>query len=104
MIIVGGLGSIMGSFMGAAFILLLPIFLDQALPVLAGLLKWLPFGGAGSGWYKFVDHIQSVETVSHFTFIITGALICYLLIVEPHGFARLWAITKEKLRQWPFPY
>ena len=104
MIIIGGLGSIMGAFFGAAFILLLPIFLDQFLPVLAGLLKWLPFGGQGSGWYKIVDHIQSVETVTHLNFIITGSLICYLLIVEPHGFARLWAITKEKLRLWPFPY
>ena len=101
MIIVGGLGSILGCFLGAAFILLLPIFLDQSLPLLAGLLKWLPFG---VGWNKIVDHIQSVETVSHMTFIITGSLICYLLIVEPHGFARLWAITKEKLRLWPFPY
>ena len=101
MIIVGGLGSILGCFLGAAFILLLPIFLDQSLPILAGFLKWLPFG---AGWNKIVDHIQSVETVSHMTFIITGSLICYLLIVEPHGFARLWAITKEKLRLWPFPY
>ena len=101
MIIVGGLGSILGCFLGAAFILLLPIFLDQSLPLLAGLLKWLPFG---VGWNKIIDHIQSVETVSHMTFIITGSLICYLLIVEPHGFARLWAITKEKLRLWPFPY
>jgi len=101
MIILGGLGSILGCFLGAAFILLLPIFLDQSLPVVAGLLKWLPFG---AGWNKIVDHIQSVETVSHMTFIITGSLICYLLIVEPHGFARLWAITKEKLRLWPFPY
>jgi branched-chain amino acid transport system permease protein len=47
---------------------------------------------------------MSVETASHLVFIVTGALICLLLIVEPHGFARLWAITKEKLRLWPFPY
>jgi ABC-type branched-subunit amino acid transport system permease subunit len=36
MIIIGGVGSIMGSFLGAAFILLLPIFLDIALPFCAG--------------------------------------------------------------------
>ncbi len=84
MVIIGGLGSILGSFLGAAFILILPIFLDQA-PHALGLS-------------------MSVETVSHLVFIITGALICILLIVEPHGFARLWAITKEKLRLWPFPY
>ena len=84
MVIIGGLGSILGSFLGAAFILILPIMLDQV-PHSLG----LP---------------MSVETVSHLTFIITGALICYLLIVEPHGFARLWSIAKEKLRLWPFPY
>jgi len=31
-------------------------------------------------------------------------LIIFFLIVEPHGFARLWQIAKEKLRTWPFPY
>jgi branched-chain amino acid transport system permease protein len=84
MVIIGGLGSIRGSFLGAAFILILPILLDQLPPALG-----IPI---------------SVETVSHLVFIITGALICFLLIVEPHGFARLWSIAKEKLRLWPFPY
>ena len=84
MVIIGGLGSILGSFLGAIFILILPIMLDQ-LPHALG----IPI---------------SVETVSHLVFIIIGALICFLLIVEPHGFARLWTITKEKLRLWPFPY
>jgi branched-chain amino acid transport system permease protein len=84
MVIIGGLGSILGSFLGAAFILILPIFLDQVPHALG-----IPI---------------TVETVSHLVFIVTGALICLLLIVEPHGFARLWAITKEKLRLWPFPY
>src|SRR5690606_17594196 len=77
MVIIGGLGSILGCFLGAAFILILPIFLDQV-PHAMG----VPL---------------SVETVSHLVYIITGALICFLLIVEPHGFARLWAIGKEKL-------
>ncbi len=84
MVIIGGLGSILGSFLGAAFILILPILLDQVPHALG-----IPI---------------SVETVSLLVFIITGMLICYLLIVEPHGFARLWSITKEKLRLWPYPY
>jgi branched-chain amino acid transport system permease protein len=84
MVIIGGLGSILGSFLGAAFILILPILLDQVPHALG-----MPV---------------SVETVSLSVFIVTGALICYLLIVEPHGFARLWSIGKEKLRLWPFPY
>jgi branched-chain amino acid transport system permease protein len=84
MVIIGGLGSILGSFLGAAFILILPIMLDQVPHALG-----IPIG---------------VETVSNLVFIVTGALICYLLIMEPHGFARLWSIAKEKLRLWPYPY
>jgi branched-chain amino acid transport system permease protein len=84
MVIIGGLGSILGSFLGAAFILILPIMLDQVPHALG-----IPV---------------TVETVSLLVFIVTGALICYLLIVEPRGFARLWSIGKEKLRLWPFPY
>ena len=84
MIIIGGLGSILGSFLGAAFIVLLPIFLNNA-PGLVGMR--LP-----------VDLITNLE------FMIFGALIIFFLIVEPHGLARLWQIAKEKLRRWPFPY
>ena len=84
MVIIGGLGSILGSFLGAAFILVLPILLDQV-PHALGIAV-------------------SVETVSLLVFIVTGALICFLLIVEPQGFAKLWSIGKEKLRLWPYPY
>jgi branched-chain amino acid transport system permease protein len=88
MIIIGGVGSILGSFLGAAFILLLPIFLDIALPSVAGALG-LPFSNA---------------TVSHIQILVFGTLIMFFLIVEPHGLARLWQIGKEKLRLWPFPH
>ena len=84
MIIIGGLGSILGSFLGAAFIVLLPIFLDNA-PRLAGLE--VPV--------NLVTNLQSM---------IFGALIIFFLIVEPNGLARLWAVGKEKLRLWPFPH
>ena len=73
MVIIGGLGSIMGSFFGAAFIVLLPILLDQLLPAL-GALVGLTFDTA---------------IVSHVVFMIFGALIVFFLIVEPHGLARL---------------
>jgi branched-chain amino acid transport system permease protein len=88
MVIIGGLGSIMGSFFGAAFIFILPILLNQVLPPL----------GAKVGW------TINTATVSHFEFMIFGALIVFFLIVEPHGLARLWSIAKEKLRLWPFPH
>jgi branched-chain amino acid transport system permease protein len=88
MVIVGGVGSILGSFLGAGFILLLPIFLDITLPFVADLFG-LPFSSA---------------TVSHIQIMVFGALIMFFLIVEPHGLARLWQIAKEKLRLWPFPH
>jgi branched-chain amino acid transport system permease protein len=40
----------------------------------------------------------------HIEFIFMGTMIIFFLIVEPHGFARLWQIGKEKLRLWPFPH
>ena len=88
MVIIGGLGSILGSMLGAIFIVLLPIFLNQALPAL----------GAAVGWQI------STATVSHCESMIFGALIVFFLVVEPHGLARLWSIAKEKLRLWPFPH
>jgi branched-chain amino acid transport system permease protein len=88
MVIIGGLGSILGSVLGAAFIVLMPIFLNQALPPLGALFGWK----------------ISTATVSHFESMIFGALIVFFLVVEPHGLARLWSIAKEKLRLWPFPH
>ncbi len=88
MVIIGGMGSIMGSFFGAAFIVVLPIFLNQFLPWLGGL----------------VGVTVSTAGVSHAEFMIFGALIVFFLIVEPHGIARLWSTAKEKLRLWPFPH
>ncbi len=84
MVIIGGLGSLIGCFMGAAFIFILPV-LVRAFPGMLG-----------------IDILAS--TVEHITQLLIGALIILFLILEPHGFARLWQIGKEKLRNWPFPY
>ncbi|RQO81967.1 branched-chain amino acid ABC transporter permease [Acidovorax sp. FJL06] len=88
MVIIGGLGSISGGFFGAAFIVVLPIVLNQFLPAFMGL-----FG------------IEvSTAGVSHAELMIFGALIVWFLIVEPHGLAKLWSTAKQKLRLWPFPH
>jgi branched-chain amino acid transport system permease protein len=88
MVIIGGAGSILGSFMGAAFITLLPILLNSmARPIENILGVTLPAG-----------------LMSNLELIVFGALIIFFLIVEPHGLARLWQIGKEKLRLWPFPH
>jgi len=84
MVIIGGLGSILGSFLGAAFIILMPIFLTNA-------PHWLGLD-------------ISVALQKEIELMIFGGLILFFLIVEPHGLARLWQIAKEKLRLWPFPH
>ena len=83
MIIIGGLGSIFGSFAGAAFLVVLPVVLK-----LVG-VDWL-------GW--------PTDIVAHLQLVIVGALIVIFLIAEPHGLAQLWRVAKEKLRLWPFPH
>ena len=82
MVIIGGLGSVLGSFLGAAFIVLLPIVLNN------------------------LAHFAQISTAvaSNLELMVFGALIIFFLIVEPHGLARLWQIAKEKLRLWPFPH
>ena len=84
MIIIGGLGSLLGSFLGAALIYILPI-----------VLRFVP------EWMGLHVHAATVE---HITFMTVGALIIFFLIAEPAGLARLWQIGKQKLRVWPFPY
>jgi len=88
MVILGGLGSIMGSFFGAAFMVVLPIAINQFLPVIG----------------QAVGITISTANITHAEFIIFGALIVWFLIVEPHGLARLWSIGKQKMRIWPFPH
>src|SRR4051812_34270927 len=88
MVIIGGLGSLIGSFFGAALIFIMPILLGIVVPALLS-----PFGlriGA--------------DVIEHLRFMLVGVLIIVFLIVEPHGLARLWQIGKQKLRAWPFPY
>ncbi len=84
MVIIGGLGSIMGAFFGAAFIVLLPLFLSRV-----------------PQWFGIP---LSVAEASHVEYMVFGALIVFFLVVEPHGLARLWSTAKEKLRLWPFPH
>ena len=67
-----------------AFIILMPIFLTNA-PHMIGL-------------------DLDVALQKHIELMVFGGLIIFFLIVEPHGLARLWQISKEKLRLWPFPH
>jgi branched-chain amino acid transport system permease protein len=84
MIIIGGLGTLLGSFLGAGFFVMLPIAINQSLGL----------------FMDFVPH----DILSNIEAIIFGGLIVFFLIVEPYGMARLWHTIKEKMRLWPFPY
>jgi len=88
MIIIGGVGTILGAFLGSAFIVVLPILLNVLV--------------------RFLDESLGLgvpsSAASNIEFMVFGGLIIFFLIVEPHGLARLWQILKEKLRLWPFPH
>ena len=84
MIIIGGMGTVLGSFLGAGFMTLLPIFINQTLLV-------------------FLERVQS-DVRANSEAIVFGGLIVFFLIVEPYGMARLWHTIKDKMRLWPFPY
>jgi len=87
-VIIGGLGSIMGCFFGAAFIVISPILLNQLLP-----------------WIGRLFGVEiSTSMVGHAEFMILGALIIWILIKEPHGLAKYWSMARHKLRLWPFPH
>jgi branched-chain amino acid transport system permease protein len=84
MIIIGGMGTVLGSFFGAGFMVLLPILINQAM-------------------LTFLERVPS-DLRANSEAIVFGGLIVFFLIVEPYGMARLWRTIKEKLRLWPFPY
>ncbi|MBI3328509.1 MAG: branched-chain amino acid ABC transporter permease [Nitrospinae bacterium] len=88
MIIIGGMGSVGGSYLGAGFIVLLPIFINQLL------------GGLG----KVVGRLVTTDLLANSELMVFGGLIIFFLIVEPLGLARLWKRLKDYLRLWPFPY
>ena len=89
MIIVGGLGSVLGSVLGAAFITMLPIVIRWSVEA---------FGGA------FLDPAQLPAVTGSLRLVIFGALIIFFLVVEPEGLNRLWRNIRNYFRVWPFSY
>ena len=122
MIIVGGLGSVMGSILGACFLVTTPVLIKNfpeaassviliGLGIVAfahagkfGRLRWAPLLAAVaiSAWIMSLDLPSYVA--EHLVLMFFGGSIVLILIFEPNGLVRLWQIVKEKLRLWPFPY
>jgi branched-chain amino acid transport system permease protein len=88
MVIVGGLGSIIGSYFGAAFILLVP-------GVMNSFISWAAtrFGVA-----------LSMETLAHLPHALYGALIISFLLIEPLGLGKIYSNVRDYLLVWPFGY
>jgi branched-chain amino acid transport system permease protein len=87
MIIIGGLGSVPGSILGAAFITLMP----------AGIREGL----------DFVKGLGLPGTLGNFSYareILFGLVIVLFLVFEPEGLYRMWRRTKDYFRLWPFAY
>ena len=84
MIIIGGLGSILGTYLGVAFMVVVPVLLRNVFPAIG---------------LDIASHI-----IRHLEFMLFGGLIIFFLAYEPRGLAGLWQITKEKLRLWSFPH
>ncbi len=89
MIIIGGLGSVLGSIFGAAFVTLLPILIRYVMEA---------FGGLVFGSQAVLNIIPNLRL------IMFGALIMFFLIVEPEGLNRLWRNIRNYFRVWPFAY
>ncbi|MCB1739483.1 MAG: branched-chain amino acid ABC transporter permease [Gammaproteobacteria bacterium] len=89
MVIIGGLGSILGSILGAFFITLLPIVIRIFMENVGVL---------------FLDEALLAQVISQLRLILFGGLIMTFLVVEPEGLNRLWVNVRNYFRVWPFSY
>lgn len=89
MIIIGGLGSVLGSIFGAVFITLLPVVVRIFMETV--------------GVY-FVDGVYLAQVIAQMRLVLFGGLIIFFLVVEPDGLNKLWQNIRNYFRVWPFSY
>src|SRR5262245_2397041 len=89
MIIVGGLGSVLGSIFGAIFITLLPIVIRLSMEAFGGLI---------------LSPQTVLNLIPNLRLMLFGALIVVFLVMEPDGLNRLWRNIRSYFRIWPFAY
>jgi branched-chain amino acid transport system permease protein len=89
MIIIGGLGSVLGSIFGAIFVTMLPIATRWTLEGLGGLI---------------FSPSELANIIPNLRLVIFGALIIIFLALEPEGLNRLWRNVLGYFRVWPFSY
>jgi branched-chain amino acid transport system permease protein len=86
MIIIGGLGSIAGALVGAAFILLLPIVMESFASSLAAVFPAMQQG---------VAYVKQMSI---------GAAIVLFLILEPEGLMHRWRLIRASWKLYPFSH
>lgn len=84
MVLIGGPGTIAGSLLGAACVMLLPRMIDTV-------LRWT---GTGGGWLMSAELEQ----------LVFGVLIVVFLIFEPRGLFGIWQRVRDFWKTWPFSY
>jgi branched-chain amino acid transport system permease protein len=89
MIIIGGLGSVLGSIFGAAFVTLLPIVIRYAMEAFSGVL---------------FSQATMHNLIPALRLTLFGGLIIVFLVLEPEGLNRLWRNIRSYFRVWPFAY
>lgn len=88
MVIVGGMGRVIGSYFGAGFILLVPIFAER-------LVRWATAA---------LGVPIPAATLAHVPLLMFGVLIVVFLLVEPLGLAKVYDNVRNYLLVWPFGY
>ena len=122
MVIVGGLGTVMGSILGACFLVMTPVLIKN-FPEGASAVFLVSMGFVATAHLEKYGRWRRVPVLvalgasiwimtldlpsyaaEHLVLMFFGLSIILILIYEPNGLVRLWQILKEKLRLWPFPY
>ncbi len=86
MIIIGGMGSILGSIFGAAFMTLLPEVLKLTATSLTGVYP------------------QAFGLIASARDIVFGLAVIFFLMYEPQGLARIWVRVRGYWTLWPYSY
>jgi branched-chain amino acid transport system permease protein len=89
MMVVGGIGSVMGSILGAVFLTALPRLIE-----------------AGSGYLPFIASQGGGKGITIFSLnqALFGVLIIGFLLFEPRGMVEIWRRLKRYFQAWPFSY
>jgi branched-chain amino acid transport system permease protein len=89
MMVVGGIGSVMGSIIGAVFLTALPRLIEAG----SSYLPFIATQGGGKG-----------ITIFSFNQALFGLLIIGFLLFEPRGMVEIWRRLKRYFQAWPFSY